>query len=298
MHVHQMAAVSLLFWTPLAYGADPSPQTEWLFVDDDPRPGLSDPLVAGEMVVVGSDSGLLRAFDAHTGKEIWRYAHNARIFHRPECDERRIFVISELNGAVALDRRSGLPHWRHASQLGYGAIAVCREANRVFLAGNDGVVRALDSATGRERWAANFLGDAPADPPGVDGNRARFQGKPARPNAAACDGEWVFVSVFDQSRVVAFDVADGSKKFDYQAGGWIWHSALIDGDRVFIGSQDDCLHCVDRATSKVVWRLRTDSRVESSAAVHDGKVYFGSCDGRFYCVNRETGAESWIRRAD
>jgi outer membrane protein assembly factor BamB len=72
----------------------------------------------------------------------------------------------------------------------------------------------------------------------------------------------VYVSIFDQSRVVGFDVVDGTKKFEYQAGGWILHAPLIDGEHVFIGSQDRALHCVERASSKLAWSFRTQSRIE------------------------------------
>jgi outer membrane protein assembly factor BamB len=273
--------------------AEPTPETEWLIVEEGSRQGLSNPVVVDGLVVVGSDAGLVRALNAQTGEEIWRYAHAKRIYTRPEFDDKRIFAISEFDGMIALDRRNGSLVWSQPSQLGYGALAICPEANLLLLAGNDGVVRALEAPTGRERWAVNLLDDAPRDPPGFDGNRARFQGKPARPSAATCDGKWVFISVFDQSRVVAFDIADGTKRFDYQARGWIHEAALVDGDRVFIGSQDRALHCVERATSEFIWSHQTNGRIESSAAVNDEKVYFGSCDGGFYCIDRETGDELW-----
>lgn len=171
--------------------------------------------------------------------------------------------------------------------------AVCANAKLAFIAGNDGVVRAVDAATGNERWAADVLQDAPHDPPGFDGDRARFTGKPARPTGATCDGKWLFVSLFDQSRVVGFDITDGSKKFDYQSRGWVYHAPLVDDDRLYISSQDQSMHCVERTTSKLLWRFQTKGRVESSAAAEDGKVYFGSCDGGFYCLDRETGKMLW-----
>ncbi|HET6882099.1 MAG TPA: PQQ-binding-like beta-propeller repeat protein, partial [Pirellulales bacterium] len=258
-----------------------------------PGPGLSDPLIVNELVVVGSDSGMLRAFDEATGKLVWSYAHGMRIYARPESDGKRVFAISESGGAVAVMRHDGSLAWSQPSQLGFGAVATCAEAELVFLAGNDGIVRALDTSSGKERWATNVVNDAPPDPPGFNGNRARFQGKPARPTAAACDGKWIFVSLFDQSRVVGFDIADGTKKFDYQAGGWVFHAPLIDGDRVFIGGQDKVLYCIDRSSSKLAWKFRTKGRIESSAAVHGEKVYIGSCDGAFSCVNRDTGEDIW-----
>lgn len=273
--------------------ADPPPEVLWKVAEDGKSTGLSDPLVAGQFVIVGTDVGFLRAFKVATGEEVWRYSLGVRIYARPDQDDDRIYAIGENNGAVAVRRNDGSLVWSRSSAQGYGALAVSVDDGLVFLAGNDGNISAHDAATGEVRWTVNIVRDAPRDPPGFDGSRARFEGKAARPTAAVCAGGCVFVSVFDQSRVVGFDVADGSKKFDYQTGGWVLHSAVIDGDRVFIGSQDRAMHCVDRTTSKPFWSFRTEARIESSAAVDNGRVYFGSCDGRFYCLDRESGDEVW-----
>jgi outer membrane protein assembly factor BamB len=273
--------------------AEPTPEIEWMVVGEGPHPGFSDPLFTNGLVIVGSDAGDVRALDAKNGESRWRYSYGARIYARPECDARHIYAISESRGLISLDRDHGTIVWERPSQQGFGALAVSVTADLVFVGGNDGFIRALDSATGHERWATNVLNDARPDPAGFDGTKARFSGKPARPTAATCDRESVFVSLFDQSRVVGLDIVDGAKKFDYQAGGWILHAPFVGEDCVFIGSQDRALHRVDRASSKFAWSFMTSARIESSAAADERKVYFGSCDGGFYCIDRESGEELW-----
>ncbi|HVW38984.1 MAG TPA: PQQ-binding-like beta-propeller repeat protein [Pirellulales bacterium] len=266
--------------------------------DGGKNPGLSDPLIVDGLVVVGDDEGALRAFNSADGEEVWRYAHGARIYQRPDFDGKRIYAVSEEKGVVAVEPRNGLLLWEQTSRDGYGALAVCPAANLVFVAGNDGLVRALDASSGEERWATDIVKDAPRDPPGFEGKRARYGEHPARPTAAVCDDRWVFVSVFDQSRVVALDIKDGAKKFDYQTGGWVFHAAVVDDDRVFIGSQDRAMHCVKKETGEFLWSFLTEARIESSAAVDDGKVYFASCDGVCYCVDRESGEGVWEFKTD
>ncbi|HVX14312.1 MAG TPA: PQQ-binding-like beta-propeller repeat protein [Pirellulales bacterium] len=295
MSVRRLFAVCMLLdmvmLQPLV-AAEPMPETEWLFVEEGGRAGLSDPVVVDGMVLVGSDTGLVRAFEAKTGEEIWRHSHGARVHVRPEFDDEHVYVCSE-RVAEALNRRDGKIVWSHSAPKGFGAVAVAPAARLLILCGYDGIVRAVDTKTAAQKWAASIVKDAPADRPGFNGGQARFQEIDARPTAAVCDDRWVFVSIFDQSRVVGFDIASGTKKFDYQAGGWIFHAPLVDGDHVFIGSQDQALHCVERATSKPVWSFQTRSRIESSAAVDGNRVYIGSCDGGFYCVDRDSGEEKW-----
>lgn len=277
---------------------EPSPDIEWIVADEGERPGLSNPLFSDGLVIVGNDMGALRAFDPATGADVWRFNQPGRIFYRPAADAERVYAVAESGALFAVDRQQGQLVWRRASDVGFGAVAVDADSGLAFAAGNDGQVFALKATTGEPRWSANILDDAPPDPPGFDGNRARIQGKPARPNDAVCEGGAVFISIFDQCRVVGFDVADGKKCFDYQTGGWVWGAPAVTEDSVFIGSQDDSLHCVDRTTSALIWSFKTKARIECTPSVDDWHVYFTSCDGGLYCLDRQSGAEVWRFEVD
>ena len=196
--------------------AEPSPDIEWIVADEGERPGLSNPLFSDGLVIVGNDMGALRAFNPATGADVWRFNQPGRIFHRPAADGERVYALAESGALFAVDRQQGQLVWRRASDVGFGAVAVDPESGLAFAAGTDGHVLALNATTGEQRWSANILDDAPPDPPGFDGNRARIQGKPARPNDAVCQGGAVFVSIFDQCRVVGVDIADGKKCFDFR----------------------------------------------------------------------------------
>ena len=68
--------------------------------------------------------------------------------------------------------------------------------------------------------------------------------------------------------------------------------AVADG-KVFIGSNDYNIYCLDADTGRFIWRYKTNSRVSSSPAVADGKVFVGSGDHNIYCLNADTGALIW-----
>jgi outer membrane protein assembly factor BamB len=123
-------------------------------------------------------------------------------------------------------------------------------------------------------------------------------GTKARPTSLAIYGGTVFVSVFDQSRVVAFDAATGKRLWSFQAKGWVYGSAVATAKYVFVGSQDDHFYCLDRQTGKKVWSYKTNSRIESGGAVDERHVYFGSCDGNLYCLAQADGKERWKFAAD
>ena len=75
-------------------------------------------------------------------------------------------------------------------------------------------------------------------------------------------------------------------------------SAAVNDKHVFVGSQDDNLYCLDKATGKVVWSFRTQSRIESTPSLADGKVYVPSCDGSLYCIDEATGQLAWAFATD
>ena len=47
------------------------------------------------------------------------------------------------------------------------------------------------------------------------------------------------------------------------------------------------------STGDLQWVYTTEGNVESSPAVVDGKVYIGSTDGKLYCLDADTGASIW-----
>jgi outer membrane protein assembly factor BamB len=66
--------------------------------------------------------------------------------------------------------------------------------------------------------------------------------------------------------------------------------AVVDG-KVYIGSADYHLYCLDVNDGHQIWNATLGNRVYSSPAVANGRVYTGSDDGKFHCFNAETGEE-------
>jgi outer membrane protein assembly factor BamB len=67
---------------------------------------------------------------------------------------------------------------------------------------------------------------------------------------------------------------------------------VVDG-KVYVGSTDFNIYCMDAATGTPIWKYPTENSIISSPAVANGKVYIGSDDGLFYCVDAATGELVW-----
>jgi outer membrane protein assembly factor BamB len=269
-----------------------TPFVQWAVSEDFDSNDPHDPLVVKGKVVVGTDKGELRAYRCQDGKSAWTYVDGARIFHRPCSDGEHVYFTS-ANGLTAVTTESGEKVWRFGLACCDGPTIVLGKRGMVFVGGHDGNLYAIDTKTGKQVWMSDFLTEAPPDRPNFPGQRARVTNTKARPSDLASDGETLFLSVFDQSRVVAVNATSGKQLWSFQAGGWVYGSAVASDRYVFFGSQDKSFYCLDKQTGKHVWKHETKGRVDSGGALDKECVYFGSCDGGLYCLNRSDGKKRW-----
>lgn len=84
----------------------------------------------------------------------------------------------------------------------------------------------------------------------------------------------------------------------YSTNSAIHSSATISGDRLFFGSNDNHLYCLNKTSGELLWKYETRGAIQSTPAVANGKVYFNSCDGAIYSVHENNGKPAWIFRTN
>jgi outer membrane protein assembly factor BamB len=106
--------------------------------------------------------------------------------------------------------------------------------------------------------------------------------------------------------------ANASMKFAYykwsaKTGGAVFSSPVtatiptggVSQARVFIGSSDSRLYCLDGGSGRVLWRYQTNGMILMGPAVGDlegngtPSVVFGSNDGRVHCLEAHNGSLKW-----
>ena len=71
-------------------------------------------------------------------------------------------------------------------------------------------------------------------------------------------------------------------------------SPAISNEKVFIGSGDNKIYCLDGNTGDLVWSYEAGYMVScSSPAVSNGKAFVGSWDDKIYCLDGNTGKLIW-----
>ena len=176
-------------------------------------------IVGQGQVYVGSKSGRLFAFDAHTGKAAWVFQAGGPIIHTAGYHQGRVFVAAMDGCVYALDAGTGKPIWTFSNHRRFGfSTAVLLAADRVFAVDRGGRLFALAMADGAEAWHADVA--APVD------------------QSPAYDDGMVFFASEDM-RVHAFHAADGAAAWTSAklAGlSFRWFHPVVVGGKVIVQS--------------------------------------------------------------
>ena len=81
--------------------------------------------------------------------------------------------------------------------------------------------------------------------------------------------------------------------WEFQTGGTVRSSPCVVEDKVYFGSWDNKLYCLNGRDGEKLWDFKTGWHVYSSPVIWDGSVYFGSCDKKFYCLAEKDGHKIW-----
>ena len=73
----------------------------------------------------------------------------------------------------------------------------------------------------------------------------------------------------------------------------VWGSASLNGDTVFIGSDDGNLYALEAQSGSLLWKFASQGIVRSTPAVAGDLVYFSSDDGFLYAVRADDGTKAW-----
>jgi outer membrane protein assembly factor BamB len=94
-------------------------------------------------------------------------------------------------------------------------------------------------------------------------------------------------------KMYCLDAVNGNEIWSYTTGAWVWSSPAVYDGKVYIGSDDFKVYCLDAVNGNEIWRYTTFLNVISSPAISDGKVYIGSTDGDVYCLDADDGNKIW-----
>jgi outer membrane protein assembly factor BamB len=160
--------------------------------------------------------------------------------------------------------------WSYRAKDAVGSSAAIADGT-VYVGSMDGLLHAIDVATGKERWQYQAAG-------------------PIEESSPAVSGGLVFVG--DVSGVVhAVDAQTGRRRWTFKTDAEVRSSPNPVGDKVYIGSYDQNLYCLLAATGAVVWKFPTDGPVHGTPAFDGGVIYISGCDEYLRAIDATTGRQ-------
>ena len=163
--------------------------------------------------------------------------------------------------------------WSYQAKEGIGSSAAIVDGT-VYVASMDGMLHAIDLATGKARWQYATGGSVEESSPAVR------------------DGV-VYVGDLDGT-LHAVDAATGKARWTFKTEGEIRSSPNWLGDRIYVGSYDQHLYCLSAATGALVWKFQTDGPVHSTPAIDKDTVYVSGCDEQLRGIDAATGKLRFI----
>jgi outer membrane protein assembly factor BamB len=250
------------------------------------------PVVGGGRLYIMDTLGVLRAFDANTGKELWQQSFDiptdtSSVFGGgASFEEGVVYITTGLGEVAALDAAKGTIKWRVKSlgplrgspTIGYGSVFVMTQDNQIA---------ALNAADGAAQW--NESGSLAQT--GVFGV------------AAPAVGQGTIVAGYSSGELVAYR---------YENGRQLWSDALartsiatsvstitdidadpiIDQGRVYALGQGGRMAAYELVTGQRVWELNVAGISTPSVA---GEWVFALTDeDKLLCITKGTGKVRWL----
>ncbi len=118
---------------------------------------------------------------------------------------------------------------------------------------------------------------------------------PEQRSVPVMDKGVLYVGSTDE-RLYAFDYAEGSRLWRFDAGSPIESTPTVSSKAVCFGTSDGALVCLDRESGDPLWTFQTGSEIISSPIVTENSVYFYSSTDRLFALDLASGREVWSYR--
>ena len=248
-------------------------------------PIYSTPVVAGDLVIVGSPDNEIAAFDVKDGNKKWSVPTKAPVTNDPIVVDGAVYVGLGNDEICKIDAKTGNKLWSYHGVDGrfQGAPTVAH-GMAVFGAWNEHLY-ALDAETGSERWT--------------------WQG-PRRGNLYSPGN---VIPVVSDSQVVIVAPDRSMTALDLETGKQIWRTdkynvresmgTSADGNIAYAKTMQGHVIAVLAASEDfhLLWDCATGVEYDHVACpllLHEKTLYYGSPAGCVVAIDAETGQKLWF----
>ncbi len=260
------------------------------------------PVVAGDLVIVGTRAGDLLALDRYTGALVWTTDLESSVVGSAIVEGGVIYIASK--SVYAIDAVTGQQLWRH--EVNGDVSRQIRLSNDIIAAiSSDGNVNLINAPNGRRRltfplWFSTSAGPVVSGTTlVVPGDRAFVQALDIRerdiPMEKAVRYWWTKLWLWDMAPRPPLP------------RGYLWQNRGLGGDTAYaLGADDNSVFlgisevdgtgtvvALDLETGEATWEVAAESRILAPAVLAEDSLIIGTEHSGVLAVNRQTGAVLW-----
>ena len=276
----------------------------------------------GKLLKAGETDNKFYCFDAETGAILWEYNPGSHLGYWVSGSAAAYDLVYELNkdgNLYALDVNTGNLVWKYEGpgNLFWPGWPVVADGKVYATTGqrvsydpytfeySESEFVCLDAFTGDLIWEMDIETHSPRDSIAVAyGNLYIIPGYIQEMTmnryetlnevwAIGSDSWSMWRNEPDNSGSGQAGPSELNLRWSFKTGAGVGSTPVIAEGRVYSGSQDKNIYCLDARDGELLWSYATGARLKSSVAVADGKVYVGPDDGHVYCLDAKTGILIW-----
>lgn len=214
------------------------------------------PVVSGDHVLIVDVEGVVRAYTAESGEEVWRRSLGSRtsVHSTPLLlDGTRLFVATDKGILVLLDTATGDVIWETSVGLPVRS-GTASDGHRIYVPTTRGVLLAVDARTGAVAWQFAVVNPlVRVATPAVKAGGLIF---------GASDGA-----------VRRLDTTNGALEWSREAGAVVNAPPQWTDRVVYVGTMGRELMALDPDTGAILWRHLLEGRIKSAMAADDHALY-------------------------
>ena len=249
------------------------------------------PVVAGDVVYVGTSDGKFHAVNAADGSSRWIWpGRGLAIDGGAVVEADQVWFLDTHFNLVALNRADGALRWsvplhdeRTAGQpapdnptFNHRVATPLLRDGVLYAGSNDGGVYAVSAANGNILWRHEA-------------------GAPVYSGVGVLGRDTLMFGTMDGS-VVLLDRRSRRETLRVRTGGGVVTTPVVTGDKLVVGSRDFLLHGFNLTDGTVAWKFSYwFSWIESTPVLRDGLLYVGGSDyARVVALDPATGRARWV----
>ena len=280
-------------------------------------------ILAGNLVLYANEAGVVKALDAVTGREVWRFTTGGKVFSTPAVWKKRVVIGSTDGFIYCLSLKNGRLRWRYRCEKSVLATPVIQDGI-AYVGSSDHVFRALKIRGGRLVWARDGIAGFVECRPFVDDEQIVF-GDWANTlyslDPQTGDVQWTWSTkgsrMFSPAAVYPvkfhgkiFLVTPERKTYalDARTGKQLWVSAggresialSPDGETIYVKTMFNSVQAYSTAAADAEKRWETapgfgyEIAPTPCACSADGQLLFVPTDkGNLFCLNAADGSVVW-----